>query len=67
MALKEVEAIKDELREISGELTMIDFETPVEPRDDADAETWRDFALDVLDKLSEAEKVVSKAVAQIDA
>lgn len=62
MAIKGIEAEVDALRDVVTDLLQIDFEFPVEPAEDAPADAWRYFGLEVADKLAEAEKAVLKAI-----
>ena len=65
MAMKELDAAREQISDAATDLEMIDFEIPVEPSDYAEADSWREFALLVADKLADAERAVGKAVGQI--
>lgn len=58
--------IKDEIEEAKSALERIDYDFPTEPRDDADADEWREYGLSVADKLAEAEKATDKAVVHLN-
>ena len=61
MAIRDLNALIDQMEEVVDALDRIDFDAPTEPRDDAEAEDWREYGLAVADKLADAEKAVSKA------
>ncbi|WP_424967293.1 hypothetical protein [Dinoroseobacter sp. S375] len=65
MIKSEMRHLADRLDDMAAGLTQIDFAVPVEPRDDASADEWRDYGLEVADKLAEAEKVTLKISEQL--
>lgn len=60
--VSDMAAAKEAVNDIAIDLFQIDFSLPVEPRDDASSEDWRDYGLEVADKLADAEKAVEKAI-----
>ncbi len=66
MAIKDLNGVVELLSEIAAELQTFDFDVPVEPRDDASADEWRDYGLDVADTLTRAEKLICQIKNQIE-
>ncbi|WP_395175480.1 hypothetical protein [Roseibium alexandrii] len=62
MSIKELNGIVEALSDAAAEFQSFDFDIPTEPRDDASADEWREFGLEVADKLADAEKLVARAV-----
>lgn len=63
--VSDMEDFKESLNDVAATLLWIDFNFPTEPRDDASAEDWRDYGLEVADKLADAEKAVEKAIREL--
>lgn len=60
--ISDMDATKEAVNDVAVDLFQIDFNFPTQPHDDASSEDWRDYGLEVADKLAEAEKVVEKAI-----
>lgn len=65
MAIHELNAARDEPMDIASDLEGINYVTSTEPADNASQEAWRDYALEVLGLLIDAEKVTDKAAREI--
>ncbi|MEO1474582.1 MAG: hypothetical protein AAFS03_11715 [Pseudomonadota bacterium] len=63
--MQDLGAASEAIDDIARDLFQIDFNFPVEPRDDASSEDWRDYGQEVADKLAEAEKAVERAINQL--
>lgn len=61
MSIKDLKGAVEALGDIAAELQTFDFDTPLEPRDDASADEWREFGLEVADKLADAERLAIRA------